>query len=122
MAGVRMAFLALVCTCLSVSAVNGSAKLAIRVTPTVSTAPGYVLILATMEADADNRAVKVSAESDYFYTSSEVKLQGANSARIKEFRFGGLPAGAYEVTVTLIGSGGQRAVASRTITVAGALR
>jgi len=30
MAGVRMAILAAVCTCLSVSAVNGSAKLAIR--------------------------------------------------------------------------------------------
>ena len=122
MAGVRMAFLGVVCTCLSVSAVNGSAKLAIRVSPTVSTAPGYVLIRATMEADADNRAVKVSAESDDFYTSSEVQLEGTNSPRIKEFRFGGLPAGDYEVTATLIGSRGQRAAASRTITVAQGLR
>jgi hypothetical protein len=61
-----------VCTWLFVSAVNGGAKLAIRVSPTVSTAPGYVLVRATMEADADNRAVKVSAESDDFYTSRRV--------------------------------------------------
>src|SRR5438105_832845 len=63
----------------------GNAPLTVRVSPTVSFAPATVFIRASVEADADNRAIAVSAESNDFYRSSEVPLDGDHAPRTNLF-------------------------------------
>jgi len=71
-----------------------------------------------VEADPDNHAVRISAESPDFYRSSEVGLEGEDAPRTTTFEFRGLPTGTYEVRATLLGAGGrQRAIARQQVDV-----
>ena len=58
-------------------------------------------------ADADNRAVEVVAESEDYYRSSEIQLDGDQAPRTNTFEFRSLPPGTYEVKATLLGSSGR---------------
>ena len=60
-----------------------------------------------IEANAQNRAVAIVAESTEFYRSSEIQLDGEHAPRTTTFEFRSLPPGTYEVTATLIGSDGS---------------
>jgi hypothetical protein len=82
-------------------------RLTLRVSPAVSFAPANLVVRATIQADAANRAVEVVAESNDFYRSSEIELDGQNAPRTNTFEFRSLPSGTYEVRVTLIGESGQ---------------
>jgi hypothetical protein len=97
-----------------------TASLTIRVSPRVMLAPGFLTIQTTIEANADNRAMEVVADSPAFFRSSWVTLDGDRAPRVNEFVFKGLPAGRYEVTVRLMGPGGQRAADTRWFHVASA--
>jgi len=55
----------------------------------------------------DNRLLRVSAESDDFFRSSETQLDGDHSARVTVVRFRELPPGDYEVRAELIVSTGR---------------
>ena len=79
----------------------------IRVSPAVAFAPANLIVRATIEADAENRAVIVTADSADFYRASEIQLDGNQAARTNTFEFRSLPPGRYEVRATLIGSGGR---------------
>lgn len=119
MMAVRIAALAIVCALLPPLSADGDEKLTLRVTPAVSQAPALVLVRAFVAVDADNRALQIAAESEDFYTSSQVPLRGDRAPRINEVRFAGLPPGSYEISATLLGSQGRRAAVSRSIIVAG---
>ncbi len=106
-----------VCLCAGGVTTHGTEKLTIRVSPMVSPAPAFVTVRAMVEADADNRALDIIAESRDFYTSSQVTLNGAESPRVNEIHFRSLPEGSYDVTVILTGTRGRRALLSRTIVV-----
>jgi hypothetical protein len=80
----------------------------VTVYPAVSMAPANVRVQARIEANAANRAIEISADSQNFYRSSVVQLDGASAPRINVFEFRGLPGGKYEVTVVLIGDDGRR--------------
>src|SRR5207249_10128857 len=56
-------------------------KLSVRVSPTVAFAPANLTIRTMVEADPDNHAVRISAESPDFYRSSEVGLEGEDAPR-----------------------------------------
>jgi hypothetical protein len=105
--------------CLGVGSgtIDGADKLTIRVSPLISSAPAFVTVRAMVEADADNRALDIIAESRDFYTSSQVTLNGAESPRLNEIHFRSLPEGSYAVTVILSGTRGRRALLTRTILV-----
>jgi hypothetical protein len=93
-------------------------KLSVRVSPAVAFAPANLTIRTTVEADPDNHAVRISAESPDFYRSSEVGLEGEDAPRTTTFEFRGLPTGTYEVRATLLGAGGQqRAIARQQVDV-----
>ena len=51
-------------------------RITLKVSPAVSFAQANLIVRATVLADADNRAVKIIAESEDFYRSSEVQLAG----------------------------------------------
>ena len=62
--------------------------------------------------------MQIVAESQDFYRSSEVQLEGDKAPRTSMIEFRSLPPGTYEVRVTVMGSGGeQRAFARQQVNV-----
>jgi len=84
-----------------------------KVSPAVAFAPANLVVRATIEVDAGNRAVEIVAESADFYRSSEIQLEGDRAARITTFEFRSLPPGTYEVRAKLFGADGQQRAAVR---------
>src|SRR5882672_9119342 len=82
-------------------------RMTLKVSPSVSFAPANLIVRTQIEADAQNRAVEIVAESPEFYRSSEIQLDGERAARTNTFEFRSLPPGTYEVKATLIGPGGS---------------
>ena len=82
-------------------------RMTLKVSPSVSFAPANLIVRARIEADAQNRAVEIVAESTEFYRSSEIQLDGENAPRTNTFEFRSLPPGIYEVKATLLGPGGS---------------
>lgn len=82
-------------------------RITLKVSPAVAFAPANLIVRATILADADNRAVEIIAESDDFYRSSEIQLEGEKAARTNMFEFRSLPPGTYEVRANLVGANGQ---------------
>jgi hypothetical protein len=83
-------------------------RLAMSVSPAVSFAPAHLVVRAKIEADGQNRAMKVAAESGDFYRASEVELDGDKAPRTSMFEFRSLPPGDYQVTATLLGADGHQ--------------
>ena len=62
---------------------------------------GDMLVQVLVTRDAENQWMKVTAESESYYSSSEMELEGEYSARVKVIRFRSVPSGWYEVTGTV---------------------
>ena len=75
----------------------------LHVSPTLSDR-GDMLVQVLVTRDAENQWMKVTAESEVYYSSSEMALEGEYSPRVKVIRFRGVPAGWYEVTGTVFDS------------------
>ncbi len=91
--------------------------LKIQVSPRVAPAPGWLRINARIEPSDDNRELEVAAVSDNYSRVSAIQLDGTQAPRVSVIDYSGLPAGAYEVTVVLIGTRGRRATASQIVEV-----
>lgn len=97
-------------------AVPGSAaddRLRIEVTPRISQAPAQVRIRAIVTPSAENRGLRVIADSGEFFRSSYLPLDGADAAPITDTNFKNLPGGEYEVSVTLVDSQGHATYVDR---------
>jgi len=95
-------------------------RLKLNVSPSVAFAPANLVVRASIEPDAENRAVEVEAESSAFYRSSEIDLDGDRAPRTNTFELRDLPAGTYEVRATLMGPGEAiRATAHQEVDVMG---
>lgn len=79
----------------------------LHVTPIMAFAPADLMIRASVDANDANRKLEIVAESDDYYRSSEVQLDGASAARTNLVSFRGLPGGAYTVRVIVRGSRGE---------------
>jgi hypothetical protein len=88
-------------------------RLTIHVSPAMAFAPANLVVQAAIEADKDNRALEIIAESSDFYRSSEMSLEGHNAPRISVFEFRSLPSGEYEVRAVLKGAGNQARAVTR---------
>jgi len=95
------------------STLNGGEALQMKVSPAVQRAPAMLTVRVMVESSAENRLLQVVAESETFYRSSEVEIDGENSSPLRVFQFRGLPTGRYEVTGVLVGTQGRRAMISR---------
>jgi hypothetical protein len=82
-------------------------RITMKVSPAVAFAPANLIVRAMIVADADNRAVEIVAESQDFYRSSEIQLEGEKAPRTNMFEFRSLPPGTYEVRANLRGANGQ---------------
>jgi hypothetical protein len=90
------------------ASMHGAERVSIRVSPGVSLAPAEVTINAIVEPDAANRAIDVVVDSGGYFRRSEAELDGDRAARANQFRFAGLPAGVYEIRVTVKGTSGRQ--------------
>jgi hypothetical protein len=105
-------------TLLVTSPAAASEPLTARVSPPVSApAPRDIVVRALIEPDVRNRSVEFVLESTAFYASSTMQLDSDRAPRLKEARFRELPAGRYEIRVTLMGADGERANIVRRISL-----
>jgi hypothetical protein len=100
-------------TVMTTTVVSATEPLSMRVSPAVAFAPADLFIRASIEPDADNRAMEVIADSGSFYRSSAIQLEGDRAAKTNTFEFRSLPPGEYEVTAVVIGADGRRRAAAR---------
>ena len=82
-------------------------RMTLKVSPAIAFAPANLIVRAMIEADADNRAIAIIAESDDFYRSSQIQLDGDHAPRTNTFEFRSLPPGNYQVKAMLIGTGNE---------------
>ena len=94
-------------------------RLSLRVTPNVSSAPSNVIVKATIAPDADNRWLRIEADSGTFFRSSSIQLDGDKAPTVTEIRLSNLPSGQYEVSAVLRDSHGAETTAHRTVVVLG---
>jgi hypothetical protein len=103
----KLSTVALLCAFVSAAPLlNGSQRLAIRVTPAVALAPAVLTIRATIEPSDDNRRLSIEIDSSTYHRSSEIPLDGKNSQRLNVVELKGLPTGLYEVKAVLVGASG----------------
>jgi hypothetical protein len=80
--------------------------------------PGYITIRLRIEPHADNRAVQVSADSEEFYRSSFIPLEGDRAPRTLTVRFHNLPGGEYTFDAVLTDTIGRtRGSVQRTVLI-----
>ena len=84
--------------------------LTLRMTPRFVRAPGYLRSLIRVLPNADNRLMRVEIDSDSYYRSSEVQLDGAAAPMSHFMDWKDVPAGKYDLIVTVIGQSGPRVV------------
>jgi hypothetical protein len=105
---------------MTTTVVGAKEPLSMRAYPAMSFAPANLIIRTRVEPDVDNRAMEVVAESDGFYRSSAIQLEGDRAPKTTVFEFRSLPAGDYDVRAVVIGADGeQRAVARAHVNVVG---
>src|SRR5579872_3349652 len=82
-------------------------RVSLRVTPSIAFAPANLIVRATVESNQDNRAIEIIAESEDFYCSSEVALDGDRAPRVTMMQFKSMPGGEYHVRAVIKGVSGQ---------------
>jgi hypothetical protein len=95
----------------AVAPITGTESLKMSVSPAQSLAPAYLRVRMTVEPNAVNRTVAVVAESDNYFRSSELPLEGENGPRTIFFEFRGVPSGEYQIR-GLVGDAKGHEVAS----------
>ena len=87
-------------------------RVRIAVSPAFSNAPSRLHVRVRLERNADNRMLVITADSEDFYRSSEVQLDGDESPATIELDFPEVPGGTYEVRAALIDNTGKECAAS----------
>jgi hypothetical protein len=113
-----------VCALVGVASELGASEpLSLKVRPNVAMAPATITVLAMIEPDAQNRVVEIVTESDDFYRSSQIPLEGDHARRANQLELRSLPPGLYSVTATLKGPGDRtRAMIHESVNIMGAGR
>jgi hypothetical protein len=96
------------------TAAGAKESLTIHVSPATSFAPADLIIRARVEPDVNNRAIEIVADSDEFYRSSTIPLEGERAPKTTTFEFRSLPRGEYAVTASVIGIDGRPRAVART--------
>jgi hypothetical protein len=87
---------------------QGQRPAALNVRPRMAMAGSGVRILVRVPADAENRRLRVTIDSESFSRTSEIDLEGLRAAEAHWFDLPALPAGDYLVEAVVYGSTGER--------------
>ena len=85
---------------------TAQSALRIHVWPTLTQAPATVRIEVLLEPDEKNRWLEIVVDSGDYYRSSMIELDGAGAVRFHSVQYRSMPAGTYDVHVTVRGAGG----------------
>ncbi len=88
--------------------------LVLAITPAYATAPGFIRVTATIDVSSENRYLEIVADSEGFFRSSRIPLNGAAAPRRTVVMLQNLPPGEYEIRGVVEGSAGVRAACVRT--------
>lgn len=81
--------------------------------------PATVQITVMVEPDAANRVLRVEADGDQMYRSTDVELSGNTESRVHTVEFRNLEAGAYVLRAEVLSADKVRAVATSELMVTG---
>jgi hypothetical protein len=106
---------------LGVGALTGRAAdlVEIRMNGHYFSEPATVRLLVTVEPDKDNRTLRIEADGDRLFRSSEVNLDGLSEKRLHTVEFKNLPAGSYEVRAEVLSAKEVRGMATQELMVMG---
>ena len=112
---------ALTASLVALTGAAGSAKndVEMRLSGSYFAEPATVQMIIVVEPDAQNRTLRVEADGDSMFTSTEVQLAGDREQRIHTVRFKNLAAGAYTLRAQVLSHSSVRSQATQEITVAG---
>ena len=97
---------------------SGGEQLRVMVSPAQSFAPSNLNIRARVAPNVENRTLTIVAESEDFYRSSQISLEGDQAPAMMTFEFRGVPCGEYLVSGVLTDSmGRRRAIAEQQVRV-----
>lgn len=86
-------------------------QLTLRMVPRVVSAPAFLRSLVRVAPNGANRVVRVEIDSDNYYRSSDIPLEGASAPTSHFVDWKQVPAGKYDLIVSVLGtSGDARAV------------
>lgn len=80
---------------------EGKGALSVRVAPRFCQEPCSVITVVDLEPRETDRELIIEADSGGFYRSSLIELDGIHEPSVHRLTWKSLPAGAYEVRVTL---------------------
>ena len=73
-------------------------------------APGYMRSVIRVTPSTENRALRVEIDSDDYFRSTEIQLDGASAPMSHFMDWKEVPAGKYDLIVTVMGPSGPRVV------------
>jgi hypothetical protein len=80
-------------------------ELTLRLTPRFVSAPGYLRSLIRVAPHEANRTLRVEIDSDGYYRSSDIQLDGASAPTSHFVDWKEVPAGKYDLRVSVLGAG-----------------
>jgi hypothetical protein len=83
-------------------------ELEIQLRPRGASTQGFVRSLVRVLPHPENRLLRLEIDSEDYYRSSDIQLEGANAARNHSMDWSGLPAGTYKIVATVFGPDGER--------------
>ena len=98
---------------------NATDRVAIRLNGYYFFEPATVRLVVTVEPDKANRLLRIQADGDQFFRSTELSLEGLAEKRIHTVEFKNLPAGSYAVRAEVLSASGVRAMATHALMVTG---
>ena len=114
-------YLLLTTALLTIAVIRGSAAdvVAIHINGHYFAEPAVIEVTVNVEPDEANRTLRVEADGDSFFRSSEVTLDGVSEKRLHTVEFKNLPAGAYEVRAEVLSAKAVRGMATQDLEVMG---
>ena len=94
-------------------------ELSVRLPYVVSHGDSLVRATVWVPRDGDNRMLRITLDSESFYRSSDVPLEGERAAQSHTLVWHKLPAGSYDVTIELVGTTRVKQVLRRELHVMG---
>jgi hypothetical protein len=82
-------------------------ELTLRMTPRFVSAPGFLRSLIRVAPNDANRVLRVEIDSDNYYRSSDIALEGASAPTSHFVDWKDVPAGKYDLIVSVLGTSGN---------------
>jgi hypothetical protein len=118
---VKARIIALTVALVTTAALRGAATdvVEIRLRGHYFTEPATVRITVAVEPDEANRTLRIEADGERMYRSTEVELAGVADKRLHTIEFKNLPAGEYELRAEVLSKTDVRGMATQGLTVTG---